>query len=708
MQSKSHMTRRQFLAASAGVALAASIKKDSAAAPAPDSLIAALDLSRSDLAKVQAASARGDIAGARAAFAEHLRARTAPTWFFDPQTPPVISDDRTISVADNALAHTLTSVGIPHAFGPQIDWSYNPTTQPGSPYAPDNEWTWQLSRHAAWQALARAYTATGETKYGLELSRQISDWVETNPRPADVDNGPGSRWRTIECGIRLGFIWPEVYYRMLRHPDVFPDDVLLAMVDCMSRQADYLEEYPTTGNWLFMEANGEFHVGVLFPEFKNAPQWRTSALDRLNRSLATQIYPDGVQFELTPNYHNVTIDNSLGALQLAILNGVSIPPEYLAQMEKMYETDMLAMNPDRRMPPFNDSNYVNSVPHMKDAAGLFPKRDDFLYFATDGAEGALPAQTSHVFTWAGWAVMRSNWERDASFLMFDAGPFGYGHQHEDKLSFELHAHRTRLVYDSGTYAYDASEMRKYVLSARGHNVIHVDGAEQHRGGLDGGPEGRMIYVAKQQAQLDWSSSPEYDYASGSFGAEDVESWGPQRLKTVVHTRRILFVKPDYWIIADTLTPSDNQSRLYASTFHIDAPDVVVDSTTKSVVSQVDSRANLAILPLATPDLEIRIVKGQTEPVMQGWIPDYSRPAAKLPRPVAYYTRKAAGAVHFLYVFAPIAPGEPCPVTAVQPAAVPGTALAATVVHADGSQRVFSLALSGQVRYSGGAKEFQFG
>ena len=76
--------------------------------------------------------------------------------------------------------------------------------------------------------------------------------------------------------------------------------------------------------------------------------------------------------------------------------------------------------------------------------------------------------------------MRSGWERDARYLLLDVGPFGYGHQHEDKLNLLLHAYGRLLLAEGGNYAYDSSEMRRYVLSTRAHNTIRVDGHDQNR------------------------------------------------------------------------------------------------------------------------------------------------------------------------------------------------------------------------------------
>jgi len=83
-----------------------------------------------------------------------------------------------------------------------------------------------------------------------------------------------------------------------------------------------------------------------------------------------------------------------------------------------------------------------------------------------GRARLAPAQASHAFPYAGYYVMRTGWEPDAMWAVLDAGHFGYGHQHEDKLSLLLHAYGRLLLTEGGNYAYDASEMRRYVLSTR--------------------------------------------------------------------------------------------------------------------------------------------------------------------------------------------------------------------------------------------------
>ncbi len=61
---------------------------------------------------------------------------------------------------------------------------------------------------------------------------------------------------------------------------------------------------------------------------------------------------------------------------------------------------------------------------------------------------------------------------DDRYMLFDAGPFGYGHQHEDALSFVIYAYGKYMLVDPGNYPYDSSEWRKYVLCDAGAQHDH--------------------------------------------------------------------------------------------------------------------------------------------------------------------------------------------------------------------------------------------
>jgi hypothetical protein len=621
-------------------------------------LFAALDLDGGGLAAVKAATEAEDWAGARAALAGYMRSRERPRWFFDGRKRPAPATQpnrKLVAEADRYARNELVSVGVWHAFGEDIDWTANPTA---NHYL---EWTWQLSRHHFWRTLGRAYGETGDEEYARAFVRQMRDWVHDNPVPRNkADQGPGSRWRTIEAGIRVSQSWPEAFYRFLTSPS-FTDDDLCLMVKSFAEHARYLREFPTRGNWLMMEADGLYHVGALFPEFREAAAWRRVAMQRLYDELVNQVYPDGAQYELSTNYHLVTLDNARWALELARLNDYAVPADYVDRMEGMYTFNLYMARPDWRLPDLNDGYEHDVRPSMRDAVRYFPKREDFRWVATGGREGRRPAQTSYAFEYAGFLVMRSGWDPRARWGLLEVGPFGAAHQHEDKLNLLLYAYGRPLLIEAGNYAYDTSQWRRYVLSSYAHNVILIDGLGQHRRGGD-----RREYVVRESLPHKWRSTESFDYAAGTYGNVACERYGKGNVLPARWSRHVLFVKdgasnPDarrgYWLVVDGLEPTDDATHVYEAMFHLDGDAAKMDASTGRVDTTKDGAANLAIVPADGIPVQVRVVKGQETPHVQRWVRDGGLSDYRMRAvPTAIYRQERAGPTAFIYVFYPTPAG----------------------------------------------------
>lgn len=616
-----------------------------------EQFFALLDGSRPDLAEVKAAIARSDWPAAKHVLAEHFRTQQTSRWELDPRA--VGREPRFRSTAaDNALKHRFTSIGIPWQFGDRIDWAFNPTTQPDSKWPRNHEWTWQLSRHAMWLELARAFYATGDEKYAREFVAELQSWVHDCPVPLDAPaNVAFSRWRTIEAGIRTGTVWPEVFPRFLA-AKAFDNDALVLMLKSFVEHAHYLMKFHMQGNWLTMEANGLYHVGALFPEFTEAKLWRETALDRLYRELDVQVYPDGTQIELAPGYHGVALHNFLGPVKLVPRTGFNVPGDYLSKLEKMFAYFLDSMQPNRTTPPLNDSGAGGVMSSLEEGAKLFPQRADFRWVATDGKEGQPPSRTSCEFPYAGQFIMRSGWDRKALWLCLDGGPYGFGHQHEDKLSVILTAFGRPLLVEGGTYTYDASEWRRYVLSSRAHNVVLVDGLEQNRR-----KSPTDTFVVKRPLAHVWESNPTFDHAAAVYE----EGWGPKAQRLVRQTRHVFYLKPDLVIVADELEPRDDKAHTYEALFHLDAGDAAVDGLR---VATQNAGPNLTVLAFGADS--VNIVKGQKEPVVQGWLPDHAGGYGGIrPIPTAIYRKEATGKITLLYALYPTAGAAACPVKSVE-------------------------------------------
>ena len=609
-----------------------------------------LDLGRPGLEKVGEAMESDNLVLAKQELADYFRHRQKPVWKFDWQARPK-HDSRPEGVnttdADRFLKREMFSQHLWHQFGDQIDWNLNPIDY--------REWPWQLNRHHAWVALGRAYWDTGEEKYAREFVYQMTDWVTRCPVPRMTSGNASYTWRTIEAGIRAGQTLPEAYYRFITSPS-FADDAIILMVKSLAEHARHLMRWPTTGNWLTMESNGLMTTGVLFPEFKESAEWRKTATDRLYAELDKQVYPDGAQIELSTGYHQVSLDNFLMAYQIARLNDIPMPGEYITKLEKMWEYDLKASMPDGTLPGLNDASRIDIKPSLVRAFKYFPERKDFQWLATGGKEGEKPQVGSVALPFSGHLVMRSGWDPNDLYLLFDAGPFGYGHQHEDALSVVLYAYGKYLVVDAGSYPYDSSQWRKYVVSTRAHNTIMVDDLEQHRRGKSN----RADYVLSKPMPNKWASGQSADYAVGAY----TDGYGPDYLN-VTHTRHIFFVKPEYWIIVDFLNPSDAQPHKYESMFHVDAEALAVEDKTNRI-DTADKDSNLAIIPL---DLSAKVVSGQEQPIVQGWI--IQSGYTMRPLPTAVFTKEASGPTAMAYVLYPTAAGSERPITKIEALPVKG-------------------------------------
>ena len=574
-------------------------------------------------------------------------------------------------------------------FEDRIDWSANPTKGDARTHL----WNESLNRHFHFRTLADAYWQTGIEKYAEGLVAHWLDWIKQNPRPRLSSGNRVSwpygcyAWQTLTTGIRLESTWPHALYRCLRSP-AFTSEAVAMIFKSVADQARHLVKWKTSNNWLTEESMGLFTAGMLFPEFKGAKDWRRLAVERLYGQLDDEVYPDGMEYELAAGYNNWVVRNFTKLLERAALNELQdeIPADLQEKMEKMFHYLLYASTPAGKLPGLNDSGNADVRQLLAKGHELFPHREDFLYVATKGQQGQAPEHLSYAFPYSGHYVMRTGWDPDACFLLFDSGPYGSGHQHEDKLHFVLHAYGRQLVIDPGNYSYDASKWRRYVLTTPGHNTILVDGQGQNR------RRKRETYVwpkpwdqpSPPQNDTRWVSDKDLDYVVGTYG----DDYGPKNDATVTHTRRVLFVKPEYFVVVDTMTATDEKVHRYESLFHLDATMATVDDENRFVLTDNSEASDLLIAPLSDQGLRLRVVKGRKDPV-QGWANHPWRAV-----PTAVYTKQGKGTVRLLYVLCPIRPGQTKPVTSVEPLPLKQTegdlveGVAAKIAFADGRVHYF--------------------
>ena len=331
-----------------------------------------------------------------------------------------------------------------------------------------------------------------------------------------------------------------------------------------------------------------FYLGTLLPEFRAASRWRETGKRILLDQLSRQVKPDGVYFEQSSYYHRYTTDFYTHFLILCQANAESLPPDVEKKLKLLLDHLMYITRPDGTTPFFGDddggrlamldqrpANDFRAV--LSTGAALF-QRGDYKNVAGEAAVETLwllgapglaefdrvtahsPEKQSVSFANGGYYVMRDGWSRDANYLLLDCGPHGMdncGHAHADALSFELAARGRTMLVDPGTYTYTGSkELRDWFRSSSAHNVLTVDGESSS---VAAGPFSWST-IARCEAQS-WISRERFDYFEGKHD-------GYERLASpVTHSRGVLFLKNDYWVMRDRVK-SDGKHR-YDLWFHFD-------------------------------------------------------------------------------------------------------------------------------------------
>ena len=512
------------------------------------------------------------------------------------------------TVANNASVGLMREVNIDWSFEDgKVDYLFDPTVIHGPR---NHEWLWQFNRHTYWKSMSRAFVATKDEKYARAFRYQVLKWIAQTDIP-DNWNGPGSAWRTIEAGLRLLGSW-QVAFDGFRRSETIEDVTLLLMIASMHRQALHLVAHPTGGNWLMMESNGVYTFSALFDELSDSAQNCEIATKRILVEAKHQLLPDGMHYELSPDYHGVVFNCTANFYSLAKSLGRDgdIPTEFTELIEKSVRAVLLLATPARTQPKTNDCYTIPTLRFTERVSTLLGDRPEYRFFNTNRKEGTPPegVTASAFLPYAGFAAMRSDWSENATYLCFDVGPLGAGHMHQDKLNIILFKGDEELLYDDGGGQYEISSARNYGLSGYSHNCALVDGLPQSR---------KAPLCSTAPIDAGWITNESFDYATAVYD----DGFGNDQNKPAIHRREVRFCKPDFFCVTDTLTSIDEQPHTFDLLFHLDTTRVrMLDGYENATVSDFGRKYELVMIPVDESEGEVTVktVSAQTAPIYQGW------------------------------------------------------------------------------------------
>lgn len=512
------------------------------------------------------------------------------------------------SVLNDIYTFQNVSGKVPRLPDGHLTWSYNGPED-------DIEWAWALNRHYPVNELFLAYTQTGKPEYAEYIDFFIRDWIiQSWPYPAKKSST--AMWRGLEVSFRVK-MWARVFFELMNSGHITQATRLL-ILSSLPDHAHYARNFHAQNNWLTMEISGLATVAAYWPEFSQSAEWLDYGMQTMTASMKEQVYPDGSQTELTSSYHFVALDNFNQFLKICKKARTSLPEYFTQTIEDMWNYLALTIRPDGNGLLNNDADLMNNRERLLIAAEEYG-RDDWKYVVTGGSQGTKPdLGPSFVFPWAGHLISRSGYEPDAHWSFFDMGPWGSGHQHNDKMHLSVSAFGRDLLVDGGRFAYRgevAQKFRKYATGSFSHNVLVIDDKGQGPGpALANEPILRKNYLITAESDMGRASFSHFPGIDGYCK----------------HTRTIFYARGDLWVVIDQIA-TDKPRQIKALWHWHPECNVIADDQN---VSTANDMGNLQIIPAGDLNWDVTIVKGQESPQIQGW---YSKEYNILePNPTAIY------------------------------------------------------------------------
>lgn len=369
------------------------------------------------------------------------------------------------------------------------NWSFNPTADP--------EFTWSLNRLWHLKDLGLAWRVTGDRRYLDTFKAHVDGWIATNPVPWDEPweqatyfqrIGP---WRLLETGLRAEslLLGRQVFAPALADDPAFLDRFDRTLVD----HAEWLSNRLGSPdiNHAMMHMLGLLAIAAALPEHPRAPYWRQLATERFSLCLLRQVGDDGVHAELTPGYHNVSVELFVKPCLIARRAGHPMPDWFRERLARMARFTAATLRADGWTSALSDwePNDAGAVALAQlglllDDADLIGRGlatpgllwlfgPDAWRRVADGPRSPSPA-TSIAFPETGYTVFR----RPGETILFDAAPMGGPHGHADALGFEWTRGADSLIVDPGRYTYEEGAERRWFKGTRAHSTVEIDGQDQ--------------------------------------------------------------------------------------------------------------------------------------------------------------------------------------------------------------------------------------
>jgi hypothetical protein len=516
--------------------------------------------------------------------------------------------------------------------------------------------------------LSRAYLYTGDDKYVQRLVDLMLDFIKDCPvedgramprinnmdgyavkligREALAAEGHPAMYWTLMAAMRRTQQWSNFFRDCVTSEAVTPDALATILTSLIEHERFIVDALTTIkrGNHGTRNAAAVLETASKFPEIAEREEWADRGMEDLLRRYNwvgtgdyAFYYPDGASEEISPEVGRGDYGTLLQAMSWIEALGREMPDQLLEVQEKNIQYYAWISWP---------TELAWRAAHNRRGPHL-PGREDIDFIESGGREGTVPELTSWPLhsddpSWAGTYFMRSDWTPEAVALRVRFGPIQYKYSMGglgdvgDIGVWGYGMHLIPHIYmHPRTGPFREYGDRSFVGDGRSENTISVDGFGQSK-------YGRVRYISEPLDNL-WLTTPVLDYVRGSYHFDPNEV-------DVNHTRAVLFVKPDYFVVIDRLTGEGEHDFRMKYQLHQDLQ-ATADGT--MVVGASTDGPGIVVAP-SRDDLELSIVTGQDEP-KEGWHLFSERKAE--PAPALIYTWREAAPAQVETVICPVAPSE---------------------------------------------------
>lgn len=453
---------------------------------------------------------------------------------------------------------------------PPIDWAMDPYH--------DRNWSFQLQ---AWRMLGPIWEEFYDRDWA-RLKAEVLPWILDWHRyhVAEGRESPFS-WYDMSAGLRAQHLALVVHLNQQGHLplDAAELDAVRTLSELHVRKLRSRGFIATNNHGLF-QVRGLRLLGVVWEGeafVGGEPRFSSRVLKRL---LGDQFDSAGVHVENSPDYHGL-VYKKFAEIRPELFPGIGAPLRKTLQQAR----DVL--------PWFTFPD--QSIANIGDSAGTSEQlsskaKPDHVLQATDEF-WVRDMSTS------GYAVVRSHPDTPsdaATMLVVKGQALSLTHAHADHLGMVLYHAGRHLLADSGKYTYNHSAWRDYFVSDRAHNVVGLAGGF--------GP------------QHTTTVGPGLERVSVTDGAVSIEGEIVRR-EYFRHRRRIVF-RPNVGLdVSDEIEARPGDAPI--AYWHL-APGVDAEKCAGGVDLFVNG-SRVARIEASDPTVKPRLVHGQVEPRIQGWV-----------------------------------------------------------------------------------------